>query len=222
MSNVCFRKLRFVVFNRHRKANEGRSLFCNNCVGALVLHDYGLRFDAPTVNLLIHPKDFVEMLSHLGAYMQADMEDITNGNRCPVGLLGGRIQLFFHHYASFDKAKAAWKHRAKRVDYDNIYAVLVERDGCTYEDLQNFDRLPIKRKVALVHKEISGNTMRLCCSWHIGGRGIGADYRVSRMFREAILRPIRLGSFFGPVALVAAHFRLQERTNFRGVQIVSV
>lgn len=95
MSNVCFRKLRFVVFNRHRKANEGRSLFCNNCVGALVLHDYGLRFDAPTVNLLIHPKDFVEMLSHLGAYMQADMEDITNGNRCPVGLLGGRIQLFF-------------------------------------------------------------------------------------------------------------------------------
>gem|GEM_PF-5437361 len=72
--NVCFRKLRFVVFNRHRKANEGRSLFCNNCVGALVLHDYGLRFDAPTVNLFIHPKDFVEMLSHLGAYMQADME----------------------------------------------------------------------------------------------------------------------------------------------------
>lgn len=121
--------------------------------GALVLHDYGLRFDTPTVNLLIHPKDFVEMLSHLGAYMQADMEDITNGNRCPVDLLGGRIQLFFHHYASFDKAKAAWKHRAKRVDYDNIYAVLVERDGCTYEDLQNFDRLPIKRKVALVHKE---------------------------------------------------------------------
>lgn len=52
-----------------------------------------------------------------------------------------------------DKAKAAWKHRAKRVDYGNIYAVLVERDGCTYEDLQNFDRLPIKRKVALVHKE---------------------------------------------------------------------
>lgn len=151
--NVCFRKLHFAVLNSHRRVNEGRSLFCNNCVGALELHDYGLRFDTPTVNLLIHPKDFVEMLSHLGAYMQADMEDITNGNRCPVGLLGGRIQLFFHHYASFDKAKAAWKHRAKWVDYDNIYAVLVERNGCTYEDLQNFDRLPIKRKVALVHKE---------------------------------------------------------------------
>lgn len=30
---------------------------------------------------------------------------------------------------------------------------MVERDGCTYEDLLRFDKLPFKHKVALVHKQ---------------------------------------------------------------------
>ena len=40
-----------------------------------------------------------------------------------------------------------------RIDLNNIYVVLVERDGCTYDDLLQFDKLPFKHKVALVHKE---------------------------------------------------------------------
>ncbi len=40
----------------------------------------------------------------------------------------------------------------ERMVWDNLYVVLTERDGCSYEDLKAFDRLPFKNKVALCHK----------------------------------------------------------------------
>lgn len=118
----------------------------------MVLHDYGLRFDTPTVNLFIRPKDYIELLSDIRRYMQSEIENITFENKYPVGLLGGKIRIDFLHYNSFTEAVASWKRRAARIDYNHVYAVLVERDGCTYEDLLRFDSLPIVHKVALVHK----------------------------------------------------------------------
>ena len=145
------RKLRFKFIN-NQPIGGGKTLLCNNCTGAMVLHDYGLRFDTPTVNLFIRPKDYIELLSDIRRYMQSEIENITFENKYPVGLLGGKIRIDFLHYSSFANAVASWKRRTARIDYDHIYAVLVERDGCTYEDLQRFDSLQLVHKVALVHK----------------------------------------------------------------------
>ncbi len=134
----------------------GRTLFCNNCTGAMVLHDYGLRFDTPTVNLYIPPNDYVEMLSDLNYYMKADFVDISDGNKYPIGLLGGKVRVNFLHYDTFEEAVTTWKRRASRVNYNNLWCVLVERDGTTYDDLRRFDSLPFAQKVALVHKEYPG------------------------------------------------------------------
>lgn len=65
----------------------------------------------------------------------------------------GGVRINFLHYKSFDEANESWKRRCKRVDWENSYFILVERDGCTYEDLLRFDKLPFKHKVALVHKQ---------------------------------------------------------------------
>lgn len=145
------RKLRF-NFIRSSQIEGGKTLLCNNCTRAMVLHDYSLRFDTPTVNLFIRPKDYIELLSDIKRYMQSEIEDITFENKYPVGLLGGKIRIDFLHYSSFEEAVASWKRRAARIDYNHIYAVLVERDRCTYEDLQRFDSLQFVHKVALVHK----------------------------------------------------------------------
>lgn len=131
----------------------GKSVICNNCTGAMVLHDYGIRFDTPTVNLFIWPKFYIEMLRDLSHYLNADIVDISNGNKYPIGLLDDKVRIDFLHYETFDDAVKAWKRRAGRIDLNNIYVVLVERDGCTYDDLLQFDKLPFKHKVALVHKE---------------------------------------------------------------------
>ena len=58
----------------------GKSVICNNCTGAMVLHDYGIRFDTPTVNLFIRPKFYIEMLRDLSHYLNADIVNISNGN----------------------------------------------------------------------------------------------------------------------------------------------
>ena len=41
----------------------------------------------------------------------------------------------------------------KRVDLNNIYIVMTERDGCTFEDLKKFDKLPYEKKVVFTAKK---------------------------------------------------------------------
>lgn len=67
--------------------------------------------------------------------------------------VGGGIKIHFLHYETFAEANESWIRRSKRISWENNYFILVERDGCTYEDLLRFDKLPFKHKVALVHKQ---------------------------------------------------------------------
>lgn len=167
------RRLRLLKYRKMNR-NKGCSLFCNNCVGGVVLHDYGLRFDTPTVNLFIYPKDYIEMLRNLKYYMECDLTEETCADESyPIGLLGGKIHIYFVHYATFHEAKAAWMKRRARIDYENLFAVLVERDGCSHEDLLAFDALPIKHKVALVHREMPD----VKCSFFMRGKAEGDQLR---------------------------------------------
>lgn len=118
----------------------------------MVMHDLGQRLNTPTVNLFMKPDDYIEFLSHLDVYLKADIIDITGKNEYPIGLLGEKIHLYFMHYNSFDDAKSAWMRRRERINKDNLYVVFVERDGCTYQNLKDFDRLSFNNKVAFVHK----------------------------------------------------------------------
>ena len=45
------------------------------------------------------------------------------------------------HYGTFEEAKLKWYERSKRVDYSNLYIVMTDRDGCTYEDMLEFDKI---------------------------------------------------------------------------------
>ena len=148
-----FRKIRFYRINKiNKKHSRGRTLICNNCTGAMVLHDSGLRFNTPTVNLFMYPEYYIEYLENLQYYLNTTLEDITNDSSYPIGLLGKNVRIDFLHYPSFVKALTKWKQRSTRVDLENLYIVLVERDGCTEDILFRFDKLPYKNKVALVHK----------------------------------------------------------------------
>lgn len=64
----------------------------------------------------------------------------------PVAMLGD-LTLHFVHYESYAEAVEAFKKRAKRINYDNLFVIFSERDGCTYEDLKVFDSLPYENKV---------------------------------------------------------------------------
>lgn len=148
---------------RLRRRMRGRleprvSLFCNNCLGGRVLHDLGLRFNSPTVNFSFAPSDLVEMLSNLPYWLAQPLEDVTSaGDPWPTGLLGGRIKIYFIHYSSFESARDAWLRRVARVDYRHIRAVLVQRDGCTDDDIRRFLALPgLERRLVLARRRPEG------------------------------------------------------------------
>ena len=153
-SHIIQRWLREKRFSRIRKTLRDKdvTLIANNCVAGCVLHDFGKRFDTPTVNLYIPFPDYIIFLKHIQKYAYAEIKDITNGESHPVGLLGGVIKLHFLHYKTFNEGVSAWKRRMERVHWDNMYVVLVERDGCSYQDLKDFEKLPFEHKVALTKR----------------------------------------------------------------------
>ena len=73
---TAYRKIMGSVFRKNvvrkmRKRNRLKkaTILCSNCIGGLLLHDLGLRFDSPTVNLFFTAHDFVSFISNLNYYL---------------------------------------------------------------------------------------------------------------------------------------------------------
>ena len=140
--------------NRKNLRSKEISLICSNCNGGILLHDLGLRFCSPTVNLWIEPTDFLEFLRHLDSYLTAEVifdSAAETQYGYPVGVLNGKVKLYFQHYGSREEAKTKWQERAGRVNMDHLFILFTDRDGCTYREIQEFDRLPYEHKVIFTH-----------------------------------------------------------------------
>ena len=63
--------------------NKEVSIFCNNCIGAFVAHDFRLPFNSPTVNLMIPPADYIDYISHMAEYTNAEMREVESEKEWP-------------------------------------------------------------------------------------------------------------------------------------------
>lgn len=137
--------------NRARLANSNPTVFASNCNGGVMTHDLGLQFRSPTVNLYIRPEEYVRFLDNLQHYLYEAQFVPGGGADYPVGILDD-IRVDFVHYQSFDEAVTKWNSRLERIDFDNAFYVMTERDGCTHDNLVAFDELPYRNKVVFVSK----------------------------------------------------------------------
>ena len=81
--------------NRKRLKNHNISLIASNCTGGVILHDLGLRYHSPFVNLWMKPKDFIIICQNLREYMDCELEFIQEeGIGYPVGLLND-VRIYF-------------------------------------------------------------------------------------------------------------------------------
>ena len=150
--NLLHKVARFFRFRKIRKVFRHKhfSVFSSNCVGCLMLHDLGVAFNSPFVNLFVEAKDYIKYLKNPQGYNQMDFVETPSVYNYPVGLLGD-LTFHFVHYKTFEEAVSAFKRRAARISYENLFVIFSERDGCTYEDLKEFDALPYKNKVVFTH-----------------------------------------------------------------------
>ncbi len=160
-----FARKRINLRNQSTLHNKNFSLIASNCNGAFILHDLGMRFNSPFVNLWIQPKQFIKLLSDLELYMNADLEFISeDGIEYPIGKIND-VNIYFQHYSNCEEALDKWNKRKERINYDNLFVMLTERDNCTYDDLVSFDLLPIKNKVVFTRNEYP----EIKCSFYIKG-----------------------------------------------------
>lgn len=145
--------LRIPINERNRKAlhKHDFSVFASNCNGACICHDLGLAFNSPFVNLWMTPSDFITFLSAPQKYLSLPLVFQSKKRvTYPVAMIGD-LKIWFEHYSSDEEAETAWNRRRKRILWDNLFIMMTDRDGCTYEDLQRFDALPYEHKVVFTH-----------------------------------------------------------------------
>lgn len=149
--NLFLRKF-YNLYLQKKLKNKNITLIASNCNGGAILHDLNLPFNSPFVNLWLKPKDFLKFCENMNYYLMQSLRFIKEKDiTYPVALLGG-IKIYFQHYNNEKEALLKWEIRKQRIDMNHIYILFTDRDGCTYEDLQRFERLPFNKKAVLVSK----------------------------------------------------------------------
>lgn len=140
--------------NKKRLQNKDFSLFCSNCTAGIIYHDLGMKFLSPTINMYMEAKDFIRFCGNLEEYTNCELEKIERTELNYPVMKCKDITLFCVHYKDEKEVKMKWKERCKRINWNNIVLMMVERDGCEMDDIIAFDKLPIEKKVIFVHKDM--------------------------------------------------------------------
>lgn len=144
------RKL-YVKTLRKKLKNRNLSVIASNCNGGFILSDLGIKFNTPTINLFFYPEDFLNFISDIKGNLKYELIEEKGDYIYPIGRLNN-IKIHFMHYKTFEEAKEKWDLRKKRINYDNLFIMFTDRDGCTYEQIKRFNELPYKNKVMFTHK----------------------------------------------------------------------
>lgn len=142
--------------NQKRLKNDNFSILASNCIGGVLYHELGMPFLSPFINMYVEPHDFIKFFKSPKEYLRYELNDVTAEKlteNYPVAKLKDII-LHGVHYNSFEDMRNSFERRSKRINWSNVYIIMCERDGCTYEDLLEFDKLEYKRKIVFVHKEM--------------------------------------------------------------------
>ena len=126
---------------RHRKkmraalVNREPSFLCPNCIGGILLHDLGLQFRSPMVNLMMKQPDFVKFVTNIDHYLDQELCFFKKpGYSCPCAKLDD-VTVHFTHYETPELAARKWEERKKRINWENLFVFASERDGLTREDI---------------------------------------------------------------------------------------
>lgn len=140
------RKLKFI-----QPKNKTVSIISDNCMAGSIYKIMNAPFNSPTIGLFIPGPDFVRFCRKLESYLQKEPRELKESKYSgkvdyPLGLLGD-VELHFLHYGSFDDAKKAWVKRSERVDIQNIFFTMTDRDWTSTNDRDEFLGLDLENKL---------------------------------------------------------------------------
>lgn len=145
-----------ITLNKRLKGNvtnKDFTIFSNNCWAAEVYKELDIKYQTPMVGLYVLPDDYVKMLENLQTYMQYELNFMKKSekNTYPIGLLHD-VELHFMHYKTEEEANEKWNRRKERINYDNLFIELSDRDNLSIETYKRFNKLTYK-KICFVTSE---------------------------------------------------------------------
>jgi uncharacterized protein (DUF1919 family) len=167
LDNILLNPISNVIIKR-RLSGRDFTIVTNNCWGAHLYQRAGVEYTTPFIGLFVDPGSYLKLLTRFRWALEQPLEFIdtsritrinnfrrNSGLSYPIGLIGGEIEIQFLHYSSFSEANEKWIRRSKRVSRDdnNLFMKFDDREGCTAEEIERFDKLPLKNKVCFVSKQ---------------------------------------------------------------------
>lgn len=152
-----------------------KTIVSNNCAGGAILHDLGMEFLTPTINLQILPEDYHVFCKYFDHYIKEEIKeykDISPWHQeilkrmfggvpdIPFGILDD-ILVVFQHYATFEEGANKWKERAERIKnikIDEIGFIFHARGPEYKSTAERFLQLDLPHKLCLTQNfEIPGS-----------------------------------------------------------------
>ncbi|HGF1449283.1 TPA: DUF1919 domain-containing protein [Streptococcus suis] len=153
--------------NRFEKSflrNKQFTILSQNCIGSIMYHDIGVRFESPTVNLLMKPKDFIKFVNNIDFYLNQPLNFVESDNHYPVAIIGNDVTIYFVHYSDKIEAGECWERRKERINWQNIFIICCD-DGLEPQDIAEFEKIPYNHKILFLSQknlEFAGPSAVIC------------------------------------------------------------
>ena len=133
---------------RKRIKNKDFTLLCSNCIGGIIYNRLGLQFRSPTINLWMKQRDCIKLAANIENYRAHRLQFIHSDYVHPVALLDD-ITIYFNHSPDEHSAAADWYRRMERVNTNNVFLIIYDRENLTDQELIQLDNLPCKACIVL-------------------------------------------------------------------------
>ena len=143
------------------------TIISNNCFAGWVYQRFGIPYRTPTVGLYFMAEDFLKLLGDLPRHLKDELDFISPEDsryrgyltqaeptvgQYPVGLLSDDIEVHFLHYANETTARAKWRRRAARVNWDRLIVKFSNQNLCGDHHVRTFDALPFAHKICFTSR----------------------------------------------------------------------
>lgn len=138
---------------RARNKNKDFTLLTGNCLGGYIYHQLGLRFNSPTINLMIYDDDLFKIVSDPHHYMSQDFVSYLDSEfpNIPSGKLDD-VVIHFTHYKTVNDGIKYWNKRKERINWDNLYIITADMN-LTEEQIAAYANVKCKKLVIFTSKK---------------------------------------------------------------------
>jgi len=146
IKDICAKphRKRICAIMRNRLINKDVSIISSNCIGGILSHDLNIQFNSPTVNLFFSAEDFIKFATNLERYVGLtpvlDAKESKEKGYVVAAL--DDIHLYGVHYHDIEELQNSWKRRSERINWNNLFFIMTDRNGMNEGDLVAFSKLP--------------------------------------------------------------------------------